>query len=140
MNTLTAARRAAPALVAVVALWAIGCGPSTGTISGVVTLNGNPARDITISFLCPDGSVYTAMVDSDGKYSVDNVPVGPVKVTIQSPPPVSEGTQESIKKGKAPAPKAGKVPVNPKYTDPANSGLSLTVKPGANPFDIPLTS
>jgi len=141
MRTLAAARRAVPALVAATALWSAGCNSSTGIITGLVTLNGNPVRDITISFICQDGTVHTAMVDSDGKYTIDQVPVGPVRVTIQSPPVMGEGIQESIKKGKgSPAPKAAKTGVNPKYSDADKSGLSLTVKPGQNTFDIPLTS
>lgn len=134
------ARRAAPVLVAAAALWAAGCGPSFGTISGTLTHNGKPVPDVTVSFVSPDGTINTAQVGADGTYSVANVPVGPVQVTVQSPTALGESEQEVIKKGKSGvAPKAAtRVGLDPKFGDPQTSGLSLTVKAGDNKYDIDL--
>jgi hypothetical protein len=140
MSILPAARRAASVVVAAAAVWVAGCGPAVGTVSGTVTQNGRPVPDVTLSFVSPDGTVNTAQVGTDGTYTVANVPVGPVQVTVQSTRAVGESEQEVIKKGKSGvAPKAAsKVGLDPKFGDPQTSGLSLTVKAGDNKYDVDL--
>jgi hypothetical protein len=79
-----------------------------GTVEGTVTLNGKPLTDTTITFHLMDDQFVGAKV-KDGKYRVDRVPAGTVKVSIQSKKiaiPAKYASEETtplsveIKKGK----------------------------------------
>jgi hypothetical protein len=141
MTPTPAARRAACLAIAAAAFGLAGCGPSTGTISGTVTLNGTPLDNTGVSFISPDGTVKTAMTGADGSYRIFEVPAGPVQVIVQDMTVLTESGQQDLKKRAAgPArPKANKIPIPTRYGDSGTSGLSLTVKSGENKYDIPLT-
>jgi len=139
MTSTTAARRAAPALAALLAFVPTGCGPATGTVTGTVTLGGNPVGNATVSFVAPDGTIKSYLTGADGNYRVDDVPAGPVQVTVKSNESLDEGAQQDLKKRGNIAPKAAKSAVPARYADSSTSGLSMTVKSGDNKYDIPLT-
>ena len=63
-----------------------GCGPSTGTISGTVTVSGQPAASGIISFVPADGkgAPVTVEIQSGGKYSAEAV-AGAKQVQISIP-------------------------------------------------------
>lgn len=79
-------------------LWAVlaiapvvaGCGPSeapTAPISGVVTLAGEPLTDATVLFYdSVSGAGATCLLDAEGKFSNESVPLGDYQVTIGPPP------------------------------------------------------
>ena len=127
----------------VVVVGPVGCGgPFTGEVSGTVKYNGNllPGGIVTISH--PDGRVATCTIREDGSYSIPNAPGGEVKVSVQTltplpaiPPFMLRGApkSESVER-------AGKyVKIPERYSDPAKSGLNLTVKRGSQEFPIELT-
>lgn len=68
-----------------VLLWAaIGCGSGgKGKVSGTVTLDGKPLPVGKIAFTPSKGTGTTGEI-KDGQYSVDRVPVGDVKVTVET--------------------------------------------------------
>jgi hypothetical protein len=139
--TITPAARRAAAAVALLALVPTGCGSSPGSVTGTVTLNGNPVGSVSVSFVAGDGTIRSGFTAADGTYRVEEVPTGPVQVTVQGTEVVTETVQQDLKKrGGAPAPKkTTKSPVPARYGDSSTSGLSLTVKSGDNnKYDIPL--
>lgn len=97
-----------------------GCGTkkTTGSsLSGKVTLNGQPVKGGTLQFYSEAGA-YTASIDGDGNYNLPDVPVGEMTVTVdnetlnpKNKPPVYTGGQTSGGasgfKGAAGSPMAG---------------------------------
>jgi hypothetical protein len=79
------------------------------TVEGKVTYKGKPLTDATITFHLKDDQFVGAKV-KDGKFRVDRVPAGAVKVTIAAkkfPLPAKYASDETspltaeVKKGKA---------------------------------------
>ncbi len=62
---------------------AVGCGSRKGTVSGTVTLDGQPLAVGTIAFIPSQGPGASAPIE-DGKYSVERVPTGKVSVTVDA--------------------------------------------------------
>lgn len=62
---------------------AVGCGKGKGTVSGTVTLDGQPLPAGTINFLPSKGPGAGGSIE-DGKYSVANVPAGTMTVTVET--------------------------------------------------------
>jgi hypothetical protein len=71
-----------PTLLAVAILSAAGCGGSEATVSGQVTVDGNPLKDGIIRFIPADGKTAVDAPVVDGKYTAV-VPAGDVKVEIR---------------------------------------------------------
>src|SRR5262249_40529229 len=111
-----------------------------------------------VFFDSKDRQVGSATINSDGSYSA-TVPTGTLKIAVTTPAssttlqnlPVSKSkaVNEAIQKMKKGPfnPLEGKnkdlipakaIPVPPKYADPVNSGLALTVIGGPQSFDIDL--
>lgn len=63
-----------------------GCGSGKGTLSGEVTLDGKPLPSGTITFYPAKKSLGNPLVSAitDGKYSVSGVPVGNMKVAVET--------------------------------------------------------
>ena len=101
--------RAVLFLLAAIALSG-GCGGSgAGEVSGTVTYDGKIVEQGTISFVPADGSGPTSgAAITDGKYSVQKVPVGKAKVTI-------EGVKSTGKKKMYDDPKAPLVQTSEDY-------------------------
>src|SRR5438034_8892663 len=80
---------AAAALVAVAVISA-GCGGDlpTRSVSGTVTVGGQPLKRGAITFVSTVGNKdpYMAIIE-DGKYTTEPIPVGLCKVTINVPAP-----------------------------------------------------
>jgi hypothetical protein len=111
-----------------------GCAGSEATVTGKVTIDGEPAKSGTVTFYADGtGPAATGNIESDGRYSLSTgtdkgLPAGSyiaavaVVEVIQPADPRSE-----------PIPKL----LSPeKYQVPATSDLKVEVKPGAN--DVPL--
>jgi hypothetical protein len=134
----------------------VGCG-SKGTVSGKVLYQGNPLPGGTVTFLQEKGAFHS-VIHEDGSYRVTGIAPGPATITVSSPDPPQpagpqsmEKTVEQAKAHKAEIPpeiakhmgdpEAGKrrymaIPSN--YKDPDKSGLTYTVKSGAQEHDIQL--
>lgn len=124
-------------------LSATGCGNGLTSVSGTVTLDGDPIRatnDVraTVYFNPADGGVAAyGLVDEDGRYEMytgreEGVAPGRYDVTFnatQLVPPKEPGGTPS---GRRISP--------PRYTTPASSGLSYTIEPQGATIDLALTS
>ena len=86
------------------------------SVGGKVNYNGKALDDAVIIFHLKDDQFVGAKI-KDGKFRVDRVPVGAVKVTIDSK----------------------KVALPAKFADPETSGLSVEVKKGKNPVNFMLS-
>jgi hypothetical protein len=114
-----------------VAAAAVGCGGSTGRVSGVVTLNGQPLEGATVTFSPASGDGggvggSTGKTDAQGRYTLRTVfgdksgaAVGKHKVTISL-----------YKENPTNPDQAGQELVPARYSDPAKSELTCDVPSG----------
>jgi hypothetical protein len=117
-----------------------GCAPAKGTVSGKVTLKDNGASvspGSLVTFWSTDNHQFPGLVGTDGTYSVPDVPVGEMKVTVVPPSPLAQTFSHSRLPG-APEANPAIVPIPDKYRDPAKTQLKFTVQPGPNDFPIVL--
>jgi hypothetical protein len=131
-----------------------GCGGATGTLSGKVTLDGQPVTTGTVLFT-NGNSAQNAMVSiqSDGTYKAEGVAVGDMKVGVTAPPP----NASSMPKGaKGPPPgipadhpqaklysQGSTTPgfdIPKEYSNPETSNLTVKVEGGQQTYDIALKS
>jgi hypothetical protein len=147
-----------------IVLTAFGCGSRTGEISGKITYKGNPLTvpGGMVTFAHPTKGNFTGNITSEGGYTISNVPMGEVKIAVQSAVRRGKGggkevnsvrqkREEIMKSGQlkmspeerekmspelAPAGPATVIP--PSYTDPDKSGLTYTVTSGKQTHDIEL--
>jgi hypothetical protein len=129
-------------------LLAAGCGPPSGTVSGKVTVGGKTVPGGVVSFVPANGGKGTAIADiaEDGSYTVRNVPVGKVTITVEtkSVAPLSApgGVHMNMPAGapNAPGGDAGKryVPIPDRYSQGDTSGLAYEVKAGRQDHNIEL--
>jgi hypothetical protein len=145
------------------ALASVGCS-GTGTVSGKVTFQNAPMPGGRVVFHFSKETTKSAEINpTDGTYSISGMPTGLAKVSVQpiemgggggmrpgmpggggaGGPPKDKGgppkgvlppdVEKKFDRSTSPA-KAVNIPG--KYRDADQSGLSLTVKGGSNPFDI----
>jgi len=113
--------------------------PETGaTLEGTVTYGGETVAMAQIDVWgAKDQSI--GFIDT-GRYKVDRVPLGEVKIGINTEAMrgAAIGQQMAQKKGGGSArPKFVSLPS--KFWDPETSGVTTTIKRGKNTFDIVLT-
>ncbi len=114
-----------------VALLLSGCGqgdrPPIGTVSGTVTMDGEPFSGVIVSFMPESGRPASGISDDSGRYSLEYVQgvkgckIGPAKVVFFAP---TGGTMSHA--------------IPPQYQ--AESDLSADVQSGSNTFDFDLKS
>jgi hypothetical protein len=116
-------------------LLAVGCGGSggKGTVSGTVSYRGQPLPTGNIAFFDSKGQPLTAATIHDGKYTVNDLPPGPVKITISTPP---EATPPKGQQAESPAQAIRHIPYQ--YSIPDQSTLTYEVKPGSQEHPIEL--
>ena len=102
------------------------------TVSGKVTLNGEPLDGGRVIFAHVEGPAAAADIQSGGTYTVE-VAVGQTEVSIdhRAEPEQVPGAREGMMMGKSLVPE--------QYADANTSGLSLDVKSGKNEFNIEMT-
>jgi hypothetical protein len=113
-------------IIALALLACIGCGPTQkvdpnrAVVPGTVTFDGKPLPAGQVSFSSTEAPRSTSiLIREGGRYSTDRVPIGPNVVTIET---------ESVQSGSPHL----YVKIPAKYADPAQSGLTIDVKPGDN--------
>ena len=131
-------------------LLAGGCGvreyrrPETGaTLEGTVTYAGKTVPVAMIIVAGQSGGA-TGNVGEGGRYHVDNAPLGEVKLAVNTDAAkgqlIGQKMSQAYQGGKGGAKPASPafLEVPKKYQDPNASGITTTIKSGANTFDIVL--
>jgi hypothetical protein len=78
---------------------ASGCG-RTATVKGKVTFQGRPVTHGSVILLSSDGKARSGVIESDGSYSVENVPAGDLKIGVISRNPSKGRTEKPGHEGK----------------------------------------
>jgi hypothetical protein len=129
---------ATTATMAVLLMATVGCGPSTATVAGKVTFQGEPITIGTIAFIGPSGKVASATIQ-DGAYTVADVETGAATVTVTSHEPSPMMHPPTGPDPSAPPPPPLKyVPIPERYSNPKRSGETYTVLPGKQTYDVVL--
>jgi hypothetical protein len=124
-------------LLAVLSLACLGCdmGETRGQVAGKVTFQGKPVSEGFVLLSNHDKGIHvTADLKPDGSYAVrmakgPGLPVGVYLVCVCPPPIQPKGVFDVSKIKEYPN-------IPQKYRNPPTSGLTLSVKCGANPLDI----
>jgi hypothetical protein len=138
---------------------AIGCGDSRhagSKVSGTVTIDGKAIEGGSVYMESEDGKFNDAgPIGTGGAYTVNNAPLGKLKVSLllpPPPPPAPPATPKGAPQPETPKdlPKSDKLSkesydliskIPAKYKEVSKSGLSLTVVSGTNPpYDISIKS
>ncbi|MHB1423738.1 MAG: hypothetical protein ACYC3I_11195 [Gemmataceae bacterium] len=125
----------------VLALVMAGCGPSRATVSGKVTMHGKPVTSGIVLFVSADNQIATGKLDDEGRYVAPRVPMGSVKVAVQTLRP--EQVQAAVANRSKDAPPLSSRATNllfvpKKYTDPETSELTCDVKQRQQEYNIDL--
>jgi len=122
-----------------------GCGGPKGaknTVSGKVTVNGEPANGIVVFLGQDNKELASTPIKPDGTYQFDDPPAGQVKVLVKGmmggapliAPPAGKGPElpsmAGGMKGATPPPKYGQANTTP---------LTFEVKTGKQTFDIAMS-
>jgi hypothetical protein len=118
---------------------AVGCSfsrykplPQTGaTLEGTVTY-GKDKVPVAMIIATGDGGSAQSFVDDAGRYKLDNVPLGEVRLAVNVG--AGRGQLMSKKMSGQHVPKVVDVPG--KYADPATTDIKTTINKGSNTFDI----
>jgi hypothetical protein len=112
------------------------------TVTGTVKYKGEPVPSGQVVFYGNGDQSAIATINQDGSYTATNVPLGPVKIALVMPPSTA-GMEKAAKVMKKRFGKGNEYPESiktvslpKKYSDPANSGLGLTVTGGTQPYNI----
>jgi hypothetical protein len=117
----------------------LGCSRPRAAVSGTLRHQGKAVQIGVVLVVDADGMPHSGRIQPDGTYAVTDVPAGPVRFAVSSrePLPLVKGKREQPEGQKA------QPPVNwfplPKHVEAVGtSGLSTTLKPGPNTFDLDL--
>ena len=109
-----------------------GCGPATGSVSGNVTIDGQPLDKGVISYSPAEGQSEPVTVEIlNGKYATDKMVAGKKFVQISAPKVV--GKRKEYEGPDAPLVELTEERLPPKYN--SESTLTFEVKPGDNDKD-----
>jgi hypothetical protein len=147
MKTFSLKRRYGAALLAAFLICALapGCGKPKGVVFGKVIYGGKPLTTGSVTFTPEQGASVHSTIDSEGKYRVEKVPVGRVKISVRVDTGNPEGQNQAPPRPRTPgdmakflAPQSGAPKIPPRFNDPNKSGLTYDVEPGAHEHDIEL--
>ncbi len=111
-----------------------GCGRGWGQVSGTVRYKGQALPNGTITFYDEANQPVSSPIDADGKYAVDKVAAGKVKITVTAPMPIYlPGDPKRFEK-----PPANMPNLPARYADAEQSGLNRTVKAGSQTLILDL--
>src|ERR1700722_5549244 len=117
-----------------------GCGPARGDLQGKVTYQGKPLCSGSVLVAAADG-VKASPIQADGRYEVKDIPVGLVKVTVNSPDPAGvryAGRRKEDRPPPAPKDNSNWFAIPSDFGDFEKSGLTFQVNGGHNRWDIDL--
>ncbi len=105
---------------------------------------GSPLPAAMVILVGNEGSA-TGNLTSDGRFKIDNAPLGEVKIAVNTEAAkgqmmgemIASGYQASKGGSKAPPPPK-LVEVPKKYWDPNTSGITTTINKGTNTYDVKL--
>jgi hypothetical protein len=113
-----------------------------GDLSGSVTYKEKKLTFGTVLIFAADtrtgDSALARGLIVNGEYKVNDVPVGPVKIVVQSHPKVPEGMANPRGYGKPSPPRKDNVTIPEKYNHPSTTDLKYTVEKGSQTHDIVL--
>jgi hypothetical protein len=128
-----------------------GCGENfpRGKVSGKITYQGQPLTGTTMIFIGKDNMTYRAELNDQGAYSLDNIPLGQIKVAFQQALPQMPRKADPVLTGKGASEKKDDLvppsqPIMPKfqlpaqYANPATSGVSFELKQPVQEWSIDL--
>jgi hypothetical protein len=130
---VASARKCRPWLAGLLVAASCGCGSGTATVSGKVTYKDRPVTYGSVIFVGADDKSGSAAINPDGSYTASGVPPGEARIAVISRAP-SKGRANA--KGRANP--AEWFPIPRGFESPSTSGLSCTLKSGANEHDIKL--
>ena len=104
----------------------MGCGSSTASVSGTVTLEGTPLTGGSVIFYGKNGTIISAAIGADGSYYVPHAPMGAVSAAVVNFPKRTPGAAANL------------VAIPAKYYDPTTAGLHYTVTSGRQTIHIRL--
>jgi hypothetical protein len=122
-----------------------GCGGSQASVSGRVTLDGEPVDHGTVTFQPTGGGpVGYGVIRSGGSYSVQTgqqpgVAPGEYVVTVQSVSEVTEAQRQAAVSGTM-TEATGQLLTPPRYASRETTPLRFQLKRGGNRVDLELTS
>lgn len=126
----------------------VGCGSRPASVSGKVTFDGRPLPSGTVLFHGPDGRVAHALITAEGKYVIEDAPIGKVRISVESHGAAPAGLPSSGRNAPATPPELAPRPEDPRdskavsiptrYLDPEKSGLGYEVRPGGQTHNIEL--
>jgi hypothetical protein len=129
-------------------IFATGCGAKTTAINGTVTYQGRHLTGGSVIVYCQNQQIVRGIIDSEGHYTIPNVPTGTAMVTVHSHTPIPAGFQlrqtlPPVNNGpispSVDASKPGDAVIIPeRYTVPEESGLALNVDRNNLEFNIDL--
>jgi hypothetical protein len=120
-----------------------GCGPGgvhypeTGaTLEGTVTY-GKDQVGAALVIAQNDSGAATGFVGDDGRYRLENVPLGEVNIGVNTEAGKGQATGKLMAQSQG-KPKAALkiVDVPRRFADPAKSGIKKTISKGPNTYDI----
>jgi hypothetical protein len=123
----------------------LGCGSRKATVSGTISYKGEKLGNGSVKFVGANNQAAVGLIGPDGTYTATSVPLGTVKVSVETVPTgkVSSDTSMGVKgpdMGAQFQGQAGKyVRIPDKYKDAEKSGLTYEVKPGPQTHDINLS-
>lgn len=113
-----------------------GCGGGGSKVTGKVSYNGKPLNSGTILFQTEEG-VRSATIQSDGTYTIEDVPAGNAKIAVTVAPPPEKGP-DGVSADEAGTSEANPVLVPEKYSRVETSELTYKVTSGEQTHDIDL--
>jgi Polysaccharide lyase family 4, domain II len=123
-----------------------GCAAQSARVQGTVTFQGKPVVVGSVTLMSAEGKPFQADIQSDGTWSIQNVPMGTYRVAVFStdksrPASSREAAADDDTRKKRPQrpPPPGWFPIPGKYALLEESGLSLTVDRMEVTYDIQLT-
>jgi len=143
--------RAAAIVLTLLALTTTSCGPrqerlaeSGASLEGTIKYGGEPLQFALVLVQTAKGAA-TGRIGEDGRYRVENVPLGEVMIGVNTAAAQGEFQSKAMAaglnkgpegkgKGKIVGPKFIQIPV--KYYSPDTSDLKTTIVKGTNTFDI----
>jgi hypothetical protein len=126
-------RRTSGLILLGLSLLLAGCGRGWGHVSGTVRYKGKPLPNGTITFYDEANQAVSGHIEADGKYTVDKVAAGKVKITVTAPMPIFLPGDQTAKKQFANMPN-----LPARYGDAEKSGLNRDITSGSQTLDIDL--